>query len=486
MTRGGGALRQPANRPLPDGFVVKLEDRVRALEAGVALLGGSPTRLIRLTARSAALIQGRRVEVSGPASRALCRRLIDLGLAHHVVEAPSRSGDLDPGAVTIVVPVFNATTSLERLLASVVMDPVASRCGVLVVDDGSHDHSALARVCAGYGARVARLEVNRGPAAARNEGLRHAQTPLVAFVDADVVFVEPVLGRLAAQLDDPMVAVAAPRVRGLSNPGQTWVQRYEDVASSLDMGPDPASVRPGSTVGWVPAACLVARRDALGDGFDESLRTGEDVDLVWRLCDAGWRIAYDPAVSVGHAHRRRVRDLAARKFAYGLSGADLALRHGQAVAPAVVAWWHLSLLAVPALPAPWAWRIPLGTIVVVWSRIAWALRSSASAPAVGAELTIRATLGLGHQARSLLLRHWWPLAALACLWSSRMRWFMAAAVSIDAVADHARRKPDLDLARHLVLRRVDEFSYGGGLWVGALRRRCVTGLLPAFRFRSSR
>ena len=48
-------------------------------------------------------------------------------------------------------------------------------------------------------------------------------------------------------------------------------------------------MRPGAAVGWLPSACLVARVDRLraAGGFAEDMRVGEDVDLVWRLVDAG-------------------------------------------------------------------------------------------------------------------------------------------------------------------------------------------------------
>jgi cellulose synthase/poly-beta-1,6-N-acetylglucosamine synthase-like glycosyltransferase len=75
---------------------------------------------------------------------------------------------------------------------------------------------------------------------------------------------------------------------------------------------------------------LVRRRalDAVavaGTVFDSALRYGEEVDLVWQLHDAGWRIRYDPAVEISHRepdtwpslltpvplrHQRRAADLA--------------------------------------------------------------------------------------------------------------------------------------------------------------------------------
>ena len=71
--------------------------------------------------------------------------------------------------------------------------------------------------------------------------------------------------------------------------------------SPLDMGDRPAEVQPGRRVSYVPSAALLVRRSALPeDPFDPALRYGEDVDLIWRLIDAGWRVRYEPGVVVHH------------------------------------------------------------------------------------------------------------------------------------------------------------------------------------------
>ena len=48
-------------------------------------------------------------------------------------------------------------------------------------------------------------------------------------------------------------------------------------------------------VPYVPSAALIVRTELAR--FDEALRYGEDVDLVWRLHDAGHRVIYDPTSS---------------------------------------------------------------------------------------------------------------------------------------------------------------------------------------------
>ena len=56
---------------LPDGFEVQIKDDVRVVAGGNVLIGGSPTRVARLTEQGAALVQDGRVRVVDDASRRL-------------------------------------------------------------------------------------------------------------------------------------------------------------------------------------------------------------------------------------------------------------------------------------------------------------------------------------------------------------------------------------------------------------------------------
>ncbi len=203
----------------------------------------------------------------------LVNRLLDAGAMH---PAPTIRGAYSIGDVTVVTPQLGGPAAAE---------------GRLVVDDGSRPPITGATV---------RLDQNQGPAAARNAGRERVTTPLIAFVDADVdllcdVGIGSWLDALLPHFDDPLVGLVAPRVAG-------------EAGSPLDLGPDPARIRSGTRVSYVPAAAIVVRVDAFDavGGFDERLRFGEDVDFVWRLDQAGWRCRYEPASMVWHAPRRDV------------------------------------------------------------------------------------------------------------------------------------------------------------------------------------
>ncbi|PQP53778.1 glycosyltransferase family 2 protein, partial [Mycolicibacterium austroafricanum] len=127
--------------------------------------------------------------------------------------------------------------------------------------------------------------------------------------------------------------------------------RYEAVRSSLDLGIREAPVIPYGTVAYVPSAAIICRRTALLEigGFDESLVSGEDVDLCWRLNEAGARLRYEPIATVAHDHRTELRKWFTRKSFYGSSAAPLTMRHPGKTAPLVISGWTLVVWMLVAL-----------------------------------------------------------------------------------------------------------------------------------------
>src|SRR3954454_15237410 len=320
------AVRAAPRDRLPDGYAVRLDPRTRRRQGGRVLLGGSPLRLMRLRPPAQELLTSGRLVVRDAAGAALAARLLDAGLA--VPDLPPATG---PADVTVVIPVRNRPDALCRLLTALDDDRATRGLPIVVVDDGS---AAPVRL---PGVRVVRHDTALGPAAARNAGLRSATTEFVAFLDSDCVPLTGWLDRLRPHLADPRLAVVAPRVVALPGGRPGWVTPYERVQSALDMGQHPAPVRPLSAVSYVPSVALLARRAALGDGFDPSMRVAEDVDLVWRLAAAGWRVRYESAARVGHDHPARAGQWLRRRAFYGTGAALLAVRHGRAVAPVVLA-----------------------------------------------------------------------------------------------------------------------------------------------------
>jgi len=99
--------------------------------------------------------------------------------------------------VAVIVAVYNGESWVARAIDSVLVQQFDS-FELLVVDDASRD--ATPRVLDGYGDRIKvfRMENNCGLAAARNFGVDHAAGQLLAFLDADDVWLP---GRLAKTVE---------------------------------------------------------------------------------------------------------------------------------------------------------------------------------------------------------------------------------------------------------------------------------------------
>jgi mycofactocin glycosyltransferase len=460
--------------PVPPGWRLRAAATLHVARDGTVLLGGAPLRVLTLSDRGARLVDGRlagQPVADVQDERLLARRLLDAGLVHPD-PPPCRPDAVAP--VTVIVPVHADADRLRACLA-----PLAGGPGVIVVDDGSPDPGPIAAAAAEFGARYVRHRENRGPAATRNTGLRKADTALVAFLDADCVPPPGWPGRLVDHLADPAVALAAPRiVTSARRRGPIAV--YERTRSALDMGTRCALVRPYSTAWYVPSAAMVARRDALAGGFDERLALGEDVDLVWRLHDAGWQVRYDPEVVVAHENRVGLTDWYRRRVAYNESVAPLLTRH-----PERVPVLFLSPLAALAWAAALAgWPAPLLALGVVRGvRVHRTLaryihRSAARAARISTEITLREGRDLGRAVTG----PWAPFAVAAAIVAGRRRRSVAvrlvALVVGMALGDWMVDRSRLDPVRYTALRLADESARGLGIWIGCVRERDFRALLP--------
>ncbi len=409
------------------------------------------------------------VSASDPQTLAIFRMLVDRGFAI-VVQGP----DLGSGTACVVIPAMDRPDSLDRTLSSLPGVP-----DVIVVDDGSVNPHAMRAVGDRHAVTVVAHAQNTGPAAARNTGVAASQSEFVAFLDSDCIAPPGWPASMLHHFADPAVAAVAPRVR--ANPlGRSVIDRYEATRSSLDMGLFPELVRPGSRLGFVPTAALIVRRNALGTGFDEDLRLGEDVDLVWRLTDEGWHVLYDPTVVVEHATRARPRAWLTRRYEYGTSAAALSVRHPDKLTPARVSAWNIAALALLATGRPRAGAVVATGAAVALSRQLRALDSPEllAARIVGQGIIADAA-GIGH----LLRREWWPVGAAALVLAPRSR--IARSLSACMLApiawEYATRRPPLDPARYAALRLVDDAAYGTGVLTSCVRARTRVPLTPSIR-----
>jgi mycofactocin system glycosyltransferase len=375
------------------------------------------------------------------------------------------------------------------------MQLVPADLPIVIVDDGSPE--SLTNLAAERsGVRVLRHDHPRGPAAARNAGAAVVDTPWIAFLDADTLpepaWIAAMMGHLsdpatAAGRDAKQVVMAAPRIYPL--PGTGGAAWFEERVCALDLGGVPTDVGVGRAVSYVPSAALLVNAEAFRrvGGFDESMRVGEDVDLVWRLAEFG-RIRYLPDVRVGHRPRGSLVAALDRRRVYGTSAADLGRRHPGALRHVDVSVWSF---------APWLIGVvlhPLLGVAAAAGTVAiapWGMRdlSAKHARRLATEGHLRASGALGRW----LIRPMLPATIVAVLCSPRIgRRLMATAaaglgylVAMDVRAARLTTDSQRTIIRlaveSLVARTLDDAAYSVGVWQGVFTQRTLEPVLPKVR-----
>ena len=420
------------------------------------VIAGSPLRLFRLSTAGTRVVEAIERQQPLPAGHAkLTDRLVEAGAIHPVHgSSPFTAAD-----VTIVVPAYNVQPTVTH-----------HTIDTIVVDDGSDPPLA-----AMPGRRTIRLSINGGPGAARNAGLAAVTTPLVAFVDTDVDLPEDWLEPLLVHFADPSVALVAPRVA--SNVGATALAEYEVARSPLDLGTQPGRVAAGSRISYVPAAALVVRADALRaiGGFDETMRAGEDVDMVWRLIEAGHRCRYEPAVTVHHRPRSTLSAWVRQRIVYGRSAATLDRRHPGTVAPLRMSGWSAAVWFLVFARRPLA-----AAMVGAGTTVALRRKLDDLPPAESVRLAGLGHLYAGRQVAGAITRAWWPLALVVAVVVPRARVPLIGAIVVPPLLDWLREHGPNDPARYVALRVADDIAFGTGVWIGAIEQRSVGALVPKF------
>ena len=224
--------------------------------------------------------------------------------------------------ISVVVASFNA----ERTLVSC-LDSLKSLnypdYEILLVDDGSTDSTP--QIAARY-PKVLYLphQKNLGLSVARNTGIAAATGEIIAFTDADCRADEDWLYYIAGDLlESDFAAIGGPNLLPPEDSA---------VAAAVMASPGgPAHVMlTDRQAEHVPGCNLAAYTWALTElgGFDPIFRrAGDDVDVCWRLQQAGYKIGFSPAAFVWHYRRSTVKAYLRQQEGYGEAEALLVRKH---------------------------------------------------------------------------------------------------------------------------------------------------------------
>lgn len=244
--------------------------------------------------------------------------------------------------ICIVVASRNAGRTIGRAVVSALAEPEVGE--VIVVDDASQDDTATAAQAADDGTgrlSIIRLDINGGPAAARNLAIARSSAPLIGILDADDFLVP---GRFAAMLATADWDLVADNVmfvtEGAAMTPREVVPRFMAEPAYLRLadfieGNISRAHAHRSELGFLKPVIRRAFLDQHGLRYDEALRLGEDYELYVRALARGAR--FQVIKSCGYGAVVRPDSLSGRHSTLDLerlADADLRLLRDEALDPA--------------------------------------------------------------------------------------------------------------------------------------------------------
>lgn len=475
----------------------RLRDRVRLEDTGGGrwrVICDLPLSVVGINAAAARLLTLTRAGVSISALAAalsldeervlkLCEYFRGKGMLGVTSTRP------DPPAtpmVSVIVPTKDREAELDECLAALfALEYPRNRYEVIVVDDGSTDGTVA--VAGRYPCHLVSNDRNWGQSYSRNAGARRASGEILAFLDSDCVAEPGWLRDLVPHFSWSRVAAVGGYVAGYY--GRSRLDRYEQVASSLNMGERLLLATDDPGTFYVPTCNLLVRRTAYGavGGIREDLRVGEDVDLCWRLRAQGDYLLYVPQGSVRHKHRNRLAAMVRRRAEYGTSEAMLHVLHpekrkrfGLTPHPVVT---FAALAAALIAHQPWLLAVCLASILWDGSRRLLHLRRE------GARVpwrwvwfaVLRGHLSTLYFLLFHLVRYYLLLMVAAGFALPGLWLFAGFAVLYTSTVDFSVKHPRLWYPTFLFFYLAEHTAYQAGVLVGCIQSRSFRSYVPTFR-----
>jgi glycosyltransferase involved in cell wall biosynthesis len=228
-------------------------------------------------------------------------------------------------SLSVVIPVYNGSDTLERCLLSLAASETAA-VEWIVVDDGSTDSSV--EIARKYGAAILSTDGRRGPAVARNIGVRAAKGEIILFIDSDVCVYPDTISKVLQEFRDAPGLDAVMGSYDRFPSAENFVSQYRNLLHSFVHH---NSNREAVTF-W--AGCGAIRRNVFLQfgGFDEKYGAPaiEDIELGYRMANENRKLVLNADIQVQHLKRWSLRNtLKTDFFNRALPWAELAIRSGR-------------------------------------------------------------------------------------------------------------------------------------------------------------
>jgi glycosyltransferase involved in cell wall biosynthesis len=257
---------------------------------------------------------------------------------------------IEPVFAGVIIPVYNDKNRFEKCLKALrVQTYPLDKFEIMIIDDGSTD--GLGELVKFYQDRPGLnikyfYQENKGPAAARNLGIKHSRADILAFIDSDCVPAENWLEEVVKGYDSDKTAGVGGIIE--ASPTDSKVSQY---CAYVKMNRTPKIDAGG--IAYLITGNASFRKDCLLliNGFDErfDFPGGEEPDLCYRLKQKGYIFQFNHNAVVYNTHKQKLAQLARTFFNYGKGQSFLMARKmskWDLVSVSGVKWWFYFLKTV--------------------------------------------------------------------------------------------------------------------------------------------
>lgn len=198
--------------------------------------------------------------------------------------------------ISVVIPAYNAETTLDSCLDSLKKQTVEP-FQVILVDDCSTDRTASIASEAGF--EIVSFSSRGGPAIARNAGADKAEGDIILFLDADVIIPPDLIERIIDCFNSDSSTVAVQTLYSPCCPAEDMVSRYQNFYYYHAL----ARIKENSTATFATWCAAILRNTFIETGgFNTNIPepTVEDEELGYEIADRGQKIALAKDLQVTH------------------------------------------------------------------------------------------------------------------------------------------------------------------------------------------
>jgi len=239
--------------------------------------------------------------------------------------SPPRDNLVAGVKVSVVVCSYNGGRTLRQCLESLLQLDYADY-EIIVVDDGSTDNTAA--ILADFPTVRVIKQPNQGLSVSRNQGLYAAQGDIVAYTDSDCYVDRDWLTHLVGQLEQARLKDC--RVAGVGGPNLSPDDGATTAVVAAAPGQPMHVLESDQVAEHIPGCNMAFWREPLlqMNGFDPRYHAaGDDVDICWRLQQAGYWLTFAPAAFVWHHRRATPQAYFKQQSGYGEAEALLRFQH---------------------------------------------------------------------------------------------------------------------------------------------------------------